>query len=84
MLQEYIIGDGIGDVGYPLLPWLIVPCARGIDKQKDDFNYKLSNTRMCGKIFRQVERNLANSKQSFMEASHRATWTDDICMLCSP
>lgn len=43
MLQEYIIGDA----GYPLLPWLIVPFARGVSKQTDAFNYKFSSTRMC-------------------------------------
>lgn len=52
MLQEYIIGD----VGYPLMPWLIVPYTRGVSVERDEFNYKLSSTRMC------VERSFSRLK----------------------
>lgn len=63
MLQEYIIGDA----GYPLLPWLIVPYARGVDKWKDDFNYMLSSTRMC------VERSFGRLKGTWRILS-RVLW----------
>eukprot|EP01018_Ginkgo_biloba_P005547 Gb_28439 [translate_table: standard] len=43
-MREYIIGDG----GYPLLPWLIIPSGVLTDNQRE-FNFKLSSTRIIVK-----------------------------------
>eukprot|EP01018_Ginkgo_biloba_P031772 Gb_40842 [translate_table: standard] len=40
-MREYIIGDS----GYPLLPWLIVPFSGELTDEQRLFNYKLSYTR---------------------------------------
>eukprot|EP01018_Ginkgo_biloba_P040496 Gb_15801 [translate_table: standard] len=41
-MREYIVGDG----GYPLLPWLIVPFLGAVTNVQKLFNFKLSSTRI--------------------------------------
>jgi hypothetical protein len=42
-IREYILGDA----GYPLYDWLIVPYAKGIDLRHNKWNFMHSSTRMC-------------------------------------
>jgi hypothetical protein len=42
-MREYLLGDA----GYPLYDWLIMPFARGIDERHDEWNHMHSSTRMC-------------------------------------
>eukprot|EP01018_Ginkgo_biloba_P032004 Gb_41474 [translate_table: standard] len=39
-MREYIVGDG----GYPLLPWLIIPFSGAVTNAQKLFNFKLSST----------------------------------------
>eukprot|EP01018_Ginkgo_biloba_P027055 Gb_13002 [translate_table: standard] len=41
-MREYIVGDG----GYPLLPWLIIPFSGAVTNAQKLFNFKLSSTRI--------------------------------------
>eukprot|EP01018_Ginkgo_biloba_P030784 Gb_25609 [translate_table: standard] len=41
-MREYIVGDG----GYPLHPWLIVPFFKAMRNTSNLFNFKLSSTRI--------------------------------------
>jgi hypothetical protein len=72
--QTYICSDGsamreylLGDAGYPLYDWLIMPFARGIDGRHDLWNYMHSSTRMC------VERSFGRLK-GVWRILHRILW----------
>eukprot|EP01018_Ginkgo_biloba_P017335 Gb_23339 [translate_table: standard] len=41
-MREYIVGDD----GYPLLPWLIIPFSGAVTNAQKLFNFKLSSTRI--------------------------------------
>lgn len=41
-IREYVIGDG----GYALLPWLMIPFQMSLNEMKIIFNYRLSSSRI--------------------------------------